>query len=91
MPAKSKVSSSLPKRKLMRLKFTGAELVELYLDSILGFRVVFDDDEGRYELQAMLYDSAYEIMHGTIDQCHMALNKIHMCIDAGEEIIEIKL
>ncbi len=74
-------------RQLLRIKLSGAEIIELYLDTICGFSVDYIEKENQYILSALLHSGLYTIKEGTFDACHFLLNKIHSSIGTSQDSI----
>lgn len=78
------------RRKLLRIKLEGCEVVEVYVDSITGFDICFCPDLNSYLLSIMTINNEFIICDGNFDTCHSKLNNIHKYLEAEEEIINLQ-
>lgn len=68
---------------LLRIRLGGAKVLEIKKDQLIGFRVIYDMDEIDYFLLADVKDKqeSWLIHHGSFDECHMMLNRLHQALD----------
>lgn len=64
-------------RTLHRIKSEGMEILEIDVNIIEGYRVVYDDMFEEYVLIAIIKNEDMLLTTGTFDKCHAMLNKLH--------------
>lgn len=72
---------------LYRIKAEGMEILEIDVNTIEGYRVVFDDLFNEYILTGIVKNEDVLLTTGTFDKCHTMLNKLHKI--SGIQIVDL--